>query len=342
MPRINQEIQEELDQLDQWLQSKVIDRKQYDTRKAALIAEAASSMSVETIAEDSSVPQSAVASPEVDETPHPEAKIASPPKPPQTAKELALGWTVLAAMACVGWWGISAGISYFSGDTTPIAQTKAAQVSETIDRATTSSTTKDQPMTGTVNSSIDFKLNGTSATIQGIGLGSGPQVCPDGIQQITMRTDNNIPTALANVCSFGKDKDRTTVLFDAKGEYAIFVLRSMYLISDDTDLEQLFAAAREHYGDGGVYEPKRHLVGYGNTFEMTMRNGSVTATPTESGRGLLIEGFYCMQNGCNGNRGVDFHVTFALQDKDEYAKAMLEGGAMLKAKLANDAASVKF
>lgn len=113
-------------------------------------------------------------------------------------------------------------------------------------------------------------------------------------------------------------------------------------LSDDTDLDQLFASAREHYGDGGVYDLKNFTVGYGNTFEMQTHNGFFTPASTESGRGILVQGLYCIQNGCNGTRGVDFHITFALQDKDEYKKAMAEGEAMLKAKMSKQATSVKF
>lgn len=160
----------------------------------------------------------------------------------------------------------------------------------------------------------DFTIRGTVMRLSNVALGDRPSACDGAL--ITQAGPGTLKS-----CTRGSEADQLSIFFEGSGKYVIKVERTMLLDHRRFDWKKFIVSARA-YGEPDVHNLDQWLVGYGNNFSVSGPDNDPVIEWKESGRGVLLKGNSCGEDGCRGVAGTNVEVKVTLLDSDEFQAAM--------------------
>lgn len=260
-----------------------------------------------------------------------------------------VGWVVIVGLGYLAWTGISGVIGWATADSSDaVAETARPTTVLVAKNETTSAITQEQPKTAAFDESLDFKINGRSATIKGIRLGDGPDVCNGTMKVMNYGTNYGmgfVVESKINGCKIGVPSDMVTVIFDKTASKVISVERVMYTSHDKMDIKEFLGKSEEFYGKPDFSDYGNYMIGYGNSFKIKYQGERAYESQVDSGRGILIQAELCILGGeddnCRGIPGIDTRIKMKLNDVGEYYAAYAAGEELVKQEKSK-AANVQF
>lgn len=301
-------IRDELNQLDEWLRSGVIDADKHRARKAELHKELS------------------------------EATSSTETLKPKDWANAAVGLLI------VGFFGF--GFYSFAGWLFAGTEQKSARPAGAPISAPAARQVPDTNPPSADHSPLAFKIEGKTATIQGIGLGAGPDVCSRPMEQ--RQFGNHVGWGIlqdafvVNVCDINKGSDRTRVIFDETAKQVVAIERRLFIDHREIPIKDVIANAKGFYGQPDFEDPENWIATWGTAFADGRRH---IWQRDSSGRGLIVNAQLCGMGGeddeCQLHRNKTVTVFFRIADLDAINR-MWKAGSELANQKKQEAAKIDF